>query len=283
VDVTFYGVRGSCPCAGEEYRRFGGNTSAVLVEIDGDPPLILDLGTGAHALGRALRRSACGTTPFRGTALLTHLHYDHILGLPFFPPLAEPGTLLEIHGPRQGIEPLAATLRRAVQPPFFPVHLAELHGDVIFHDLGSEDFAVGSAKVRSRPVPHPGATLGYRIEAPGAVLAYVPDHQAAPDRQWVDPAVLELCDGADLVIHDAQYSEDELDRHPDWGHSSVDYAVRVAAASGARRLALFHHDPSHADRDVDALVAHAGALPAADRLDEVYAASEGTTVVVGSG
>lgn len=281
--VTFFGVRGSCPCAGEEYRRFGGNTSCVLVEIGDDPPLILDLGTGAHALGRTLRRSGARTTPFRGTVLLTHLHYDHILGLPFFPPLAEPGTLLEIYGPRQGDEPVAETLRRAVQPPFFPVHLAELHGDVVFHDVRSEGFAVGSAKVRGRHVPHPGATLGYRIEAPGAVLAYVPDHQASPDRRWVDPEVLELCDGADLVVHDAQYSAAELDGHADWGHSSVDYAVQVASEAGAHRLALFHHDPSHADGDVEDLTTHASGLPEAASLDQVFAASEGTTVEVGGG
>ena len=282
MQVTFYGVRGSCPCSGDRYRRVGGNTSCVLVTIDGDDPLILDLGTGMRALGEAIAPELRAEgRPLRANALLTHLHFDHILGLPFFGPLHDPGAVLHVYGPRQDGSRLEDTLPGAVQPPFFPVHMTDFRGEVRFTDTGDEDFAIGTAKVRARSVPHRGNTLGFRIEADGHVLAYVPDHQAPLDRQVVADGVLELCDGADLVVHDAQYTDEEFVEKSDWGHSTVAYAVRVAAEAGAKRLLLFHHDPARTDRDADRLVRRARRLPEAARLDDISLASEGLTVDLG--
>ena len=260
----------------------GGNTSCVLVSVDGDPPLILDLGTGLRSLGDTLNLELRQEgRPLRANALLSHLHFDHILGLPFFAPLHDPGATLTVYGPRQDGASLQEALHAAVQPPFFPVHMADFRGEVCFHDADDADFALGTAKVRARLVPHRGSTLGFRIEADGAALAYIPDHQAPLDRRSVPDSVLELCEGADLLIHDAQYTDDEFMAKSDWGHSTVAYAVRVAAESGAKRLLLFHHDPSHADKELDRLVGRARKLSDADLLEEVAVATEGVTVTLG--
>lgn len=282
MEVTFYGVRGSCPCAGDGYRRYGGNTSCVLVANEGDDPLILDLGTGLRSLGDTLEQQMRAEgRPLTATALLTHLHFDHILGLPFFSPLHDPGAVLTVYGPRQDGGRLQDTLPNAVQPPFFPVELTEFRGEVCFHDTWNEDFAVGSAKVLARSISHPGNTLGFRIEIEGKVLAYVPDHQAPVDRRGVSEGVLELCHHADLLIHDAQYTDEEFVEKPDWGHSTVAYAVHVAAQAEARELVLFHHDPARTDREIDRLVAHARRLPDAGSLHAISAAREGTSVDLG--
>ena len=282
MQVSFYGVRGSCPCAGDRYRRVGGNTSCVLVSIEGDPPLILDLGTGLRALGDVMGRELRAEgRPLAANALLTHLHFDHILGLPFFAPLHDPGAVLTVYGPRQDEGSLQDTLPEAVQPPFFPVHMADFRGEVRFVDTADEDFAIGAAKVRARSVPHRGNTLGYRVEADGRAIAYIPDHQAPLDRRSVPDGVLELCEGVDLLIHDAQYTDDEFMDKSEWGHSTVAYAVRVAAESGVRRLMLFHHDPAHTDRDVERLVGRARRLQDSKRVNDVSVASEGLTVDLG--
>ena len=282
MQLTFFGVRGSCPCAGERYRRVGGNTSCALVEIDGNPPLILDLGTGARALGDHLEPALRATgRPLEAAALLPHLHFDHILGLPFFGPLHDPGAVLDVFGPRQD-QSLEETLHAAVQPPFFPVHMAEFRGEVRFHDVGDEDFVVASAKVTARQVPHRGTTLGFRVEADGSSLVYLPDHQAPLDRRVIAEPALELCRDAEVLVHDAQYTEEEFVGKSDWGHSTVAYAVRVAAEAGVGRLVLFHHDPAHTDRELERLLGRARRLPDARRISDISLAREGTTVELGS-
>jgi phosphoribosyl 1,2-cyclic phosphodiesterase len=279
VEVTFYGVRGSCPCAGARYRHVGGNTSCVLLTTDGDQPLVLDMGTGFRHLGEVLsRRTRATGAPLEATALLTHLHYDHILGLPFFAPLGDPGSVLNVFGPGQEGARLCDTLTMAVQPPFFPVEMSDFRGEVHFHDLGEEDFAIGAAKVRARAIRHLGPTLGFRVEADGRSLAYIPDHQAPLDRRSVPEGVLELCDGVDLLLHDGQYTDDEFVGKSHWGHSTPAFAVRVAAEAGARRLMMVHHDPAHTDKDIEEMVRSARKLPDARRLDEVSAAHEGGVV-----
>lgn len=284
MKVTLFGVRGSCPCAGDRYRKVGGNTSCVLVTVEGEPPLVLDLGTGLRPLGDVLApqlRKEGG--PLRANALLSHLHLDHILGLPFFAPLQDPGACMTVHGPAQNGASLEETLAGAVKPPFFPVHMAEIGGKLVLEDLDGGDFSVGALRVSARPVPHPGRTLGFRIEAGGRSVAYVPDHQAPLDRRQVPDGVRELCERVDLVLHDAQYTEEEFASKADWGHSTAAYAVRVAASAGARRLLLFHHDPSRSDRQVGVLLRRARRLPDAAALEDVSAATEGTTIDLGEG
>ena len=279
--MTFYGVRGSCPCAGEHYVRYGGNTACVTVEIGDEPPIVLDLGTGLRPLGHALEERYGLGHPVEVSAFLTHLHWDHIIGLPFCTPLLREGGRMDVYGPPQDGGSLHDIFDRVVKPPFFPVEVKELQGKIEFHEVTDEVLAVGSAKVMVRQVPHVGTTLGFRIEAGDSSVAFVSDHQAPDNRAEVDSAVLELCDRADLVIHDAQYTEEEYRAKATWGHSTVAYAVHVAAEAGARRLALFHHDPRHSDDDIDGLLAQARATDDARRLDEVLAAREGLVIDLG--
>ncbi|MFC0082824.1 MBL fold metallo-hydrolase [Aciditerrimonas ferrireducens] len=283
--VTFYGVRGSCPCSSEGHRRYGGNTACVAVELGpGEPTLILDLGTGLRPLGLELAdRVGASEADRRFVALLSHLHWDHLIGLPFFEPILQIGGHLDVYGPAQEEGTIQEVVDAVVKPPFFPVQVGELKGAVAFHDLAEGTLQIGGARVLARWVPHSGRTLGFRVEADGATLAYLSDHQQPEDDRVVDPGVLALCDGADLVIHDAQYTAGELRAKADWGHSTPAYAVHVAAAAGARTLVLFHHDPRHLDEQLDAMWAAAQAEPEAATLARVLSAQEGMVLEVQPG
>jgi phosphoribosyl 1,2-cyclic phosphodiesterase len=283
VEVTFFGTRGSCPCSGQDYQRYGGNTPSVLVRT-GDQLIVLDLGTGLRALGAHVSSDhPAGGPPVKATALLTHLHFDHIIGLPFFGPLRHHDSVFDVYGPRQPEGTLDDALREIVRPPFFPVRLDALLAALRFHDLDDGDhLAIGDAKVRARRIRHPGATLGYRIEADGQSMVYIPDHQQASGDEPDDDGALELCEGADLLVHDAQYTDFELVHKRKWGHSTVDYAVALAARAGVGQLVLFHHDPSHDDEALDRMLERAVALGRPSGLT-VSSAAEGVTVVPGVG
>lgn len=275
--VTFNGVRGSCPCACDENQRYGGNTASVVLEVEGSSPLLLDLGTGLRRFG--LTQALDGS--FSGTALVTHIHWDHVQGLPFFPPIHFEGSQLDIFGPHQEEGSFADVFGGLMRRPYFPIEASELEGSVRFHDVTSEAVAIGDAKVLVRPVPHKGPTVGYRIDWDGVSVAYISDHQAPLDLEGVEDEVLELADGVDLLIHDAQYTRDEWPKKGEWGHCTVDYAVRVAARASAKRLLLFHHDPSHCDDLMDRLLDEAREQGAASGVGQVDAAYEGMQIQLG--
>jgi phosphoribosyl 1,2-cyclic phosphodiesterase len=280
VNVTFWGVRGSTPCSCDANRRYGGNTACVSLEVPGEEPIVLDLGTGLRLWGETQPQDGS----FRAAALVTHLHWDHVQGLPFFVPALKAGSRFDIYGPSDHGMSLAEAFDEFMRPPFFPVRVRDLLGEIVFHDLGEDDLAIGNAKVRARLVPHTGATNGYRIDWDGVSVAYISDHQSPAsddgdgEGDSIAESVLELCDGVDLLIHDAQYWPDEWTGKRDWGHCTGDYAARVARASGAHRLALFHHDPAHDDAEVDRMLGHVGAIA---QVDEVIAAAEGLTIALG--
>jgi phosphoribosyl 1,2-cyclic phosphodiesterase len=276
LKVTFYGVRGSCPCPSDANRRYGGNTACVTLEVPGEVPIIFDLGTGLRLL--AATQPHDGT--FRASALVTHIHWDHVQGLPFFPPVDRTGAELDVYGPAQEGGRLHDVFGGFMRPPYFPVHFSELRGRIRFHDVVDDDLAIGSAKVKVRPVPHCGPTVGYRVDWDGRSVAYVSDHQAPLGLDSVVESVLELCDGVDVLIHDAQFTRSEFEEKSHWGHCTIDYAVRVARESGARRLVLFHHDPAHSDQTLDRLLDEARDLPDAAGVDEVLAAAEGLEITL---
>lgn len=275
VNVTFWGVRGSTPCSSEANKRYGGNTACVSVEAADHDPIVFDLGTGLRFFGESIPVDRI----FRGLALVTHLHWDHVQGLPFFVPIHRAGASLTVCG-RSEEGTLRGAFEQFMRPPFFPVRPADLFGDIDFHDMVRTDFEWGRARVSVRDVPHTGHTNGYRVEIDGLSIAYVSDHQEPVGDLTIADSVLELCDGADLVIHDAQYEPHEFAMKSDWGHCTVAYAVRVAAEAGAKRLALFHHDPSHGDDVVDRLLAEARELAVGSSVVEVLAAAEGLTLAL---
>ena len=259
--ATVWGCRGSLASPGAETVAFGGNTSCIQLELADGTPVVLDAGTGIRLLGLELAR-----LPRRPIhVVLTHLHLDHLEGLGFFVPLWEPGVEIHLWGPASPVDTLQERIAKYLSPPLFPVQLAEVPSNLIFHDLPDEDFALGSARVRAEPVSHRGPTVGLRIEEDGQTLAYIPDHEpylgAGPD--GIDPEWLSgysIAEGVNVLMHDSQYFEHEYPNHVGWGHSSVSHAVAFAQASGVEKLVLFHHDPLHSDDQLRALENRARAL-----------------------
>lgn len=270
LTVNFHGVRGSTPSPCLPNERYGGNTACVSIRHDQGEPILFDLGTGLRNLGRDWPSGE----PFCGHALVTHLHWDHIQGLPFFEPVLRPGGRLDVHGPVIDGVGIGEAFARFMCRPFFPVTVGELAGTIRFHDVDEGTFDLDGAQVTAAVVPHTGRAFGYRVDLGGVSIAYVPDHQqpGIGDHSVV-PGVIELCRDVDLLIHDAQYDTEQFRAKADWGHCTVEYAVAVALESGARRLALFHHDPSHDDARLDELLTQARRqVPATAELDVVLAA-----------
>ena len=257
MKVSICGVRGSVPITGPDFMRAGGDTSCVAISPDGEPPtLILDAGTGVRRVTELLEGA-----PFRGALVLTHLHWDHVQGLPFFlagdRPDAEVALLLPDQGP-----PAIDVLSRVMSPPFFPILPDDLRGGWSFDGYDEGARRVDGFEVLAAEVPHGGGrTMGLRVSDGRASVAYIPDHgpqELGPGDDGLGPlhdAVVELVAGADLLIHDAQYTAAELPAHAHFGHAAADYAVELAARCGVPRVLLFHHDPCRTDDQLDAIVA----------------------------
>ena len=254
MKVTLWGTRGSLASPGPETARYGGNTSCVEVRGKDGTVLILDAGTGLRGLGLSLPKSLR-----RVNLLLTHLHMDHIQGLGFFGPLRNPEMEVHIWGPASTTLDLRSRLTRYLSPPLFPVHLRDLTSDLFFHEVPQNDFDIGEFHISTALVCHPDPTVGYRIQSPDAVITYLPDHEPAlgakkfplsPD--WTSG--YELAAGSDLLIHDAQYTEDEYQTRVGWGHSSLTQAFEFAELAGVRTFIPFHHDPSHTDDILDDII-----------------------------
>ena len=287
--VRFWGTRGSIAKPGPDTVRYGGNTSCVEVRAEDGTLIVLDCGTGAHALGQSL---LAGPQPVRGHLLITHTHWDHIQGFPFFMPLFVPGNEWDVYAPTGLGRRLEDTLAGQMEYAYFPVTLDQLGATIRYHEIVEGAFDVGSVRVVARYLNHPALALGYRLEAGGVSIVYATDHEphatpaaggpaagAHPPAHLEDQRHREFIAGADLVIHDAQYSLAEYGEKVGWGHCPAEYVVDAALAAGVRRLALFHHDPLRDDDGLDRLVAQSRerAVTAARPLD-VFGAAEGALI-----
>ena len=254
MKVTLRGTRGSLAVPGATTMHYGGNTSCVEVRGDDGTLLILDAGTGIRALGMEVESDLR-----RVDILLSHLHMDHIQGLGFFGPLFWPKLEVHLWGPPSTTLDLHARLSRYLSPPLFPVRLRDLPCDLTLHDVVAlGGFSVGGFRVEAELVCHPGPTVGYRITGDGATLCYIPDHEPAlgaenfcDEPNWLSG--YDLAQGADLLIHDSQYTPEQYANFVGWGHSSIEDALAFATAAKVRHFVAFHHDPSHTDAILETL------------------------------
>jgi phosphoribosyl 1,2-cyclic phosphodiesterase len=278
--VRVWGCRGSIAAPGPDTVKYGGNTSCVEVQLRSGHVLVLDAGTGMRALGVAMQHQH----PPEIHVLLTHLHLDHLQGLGFFRPLFQPGRRVHLWGPKSPVQNLAQRISIYLSPPLFPVQLDDVGAHLTFHDAPETAVTIGSATVRAALVTHQGPTLGYRIEEDGRSLVYLPDHEPGlgttlkiQPNSWMSG--YDIARGADVLLHDAQYLDEEYPNHVGWGHSSIGDALEFASKSDVGRVVLFHHDPYHTDAELEALLdeAHA-AWPGS--TDRVALASEGMTIMV---
>src|SRR5215468_10818157 len=283
MQVRFFGTRGSIATPGPLTLRYGGNTSCVDIRSDSGTLIILDMGTGAAVLGRELMARG---GPLRGHILISHTHWDHIQGIPFFRPLFEAGQEWDIYAPRGFGQTLRDTLAGQMQYTYFPVGLEQLGATIRYHELVEGRLRIDDIEVTSRYLNHPALTLGYRLEADGVAMVYACDHEphsrslAAGEGDIIgeDRRHAEFLAGADLVVHDAQYLAREYPLKVGWGHSTIEYAVAVAKAAGVGQLALTHHDPLRDDASIDELIQSVRDKQAADGGPYVFAAAEGQVV-----
>ena len=278
--LRFRGVRGSIPAASPENMRYGGNTSCLEIRFE-DQLLILDAGTGIRLLGDELLQNAPGN-PIEATLLLSHTHWDHIQGLPFFTPGYSPKNRVTIFGAAGHGEQLKRALAAQMTPLHFPVGFEQMRGVGPIRELNSDVTKFGNLVVRTTQLNHPGGCTGFRIESAAGHVAYLPDHEPYRNNgngpgDATQRALIEFVRGVDLLILDTQYTSDEYANRIGWGHGCLPDSVELAIESGARRLILFHHDPSHNDRQIDRMVEVARATAVGTSL-MIEAASEYETL-----
>lgn len=295
--VRFWGTRGSIATPGPSTVRFGGNTLCVDLITDAGQRLIIDCGTGIRLLGMDLMKN--GPKPLKATILLGHTHWDHIQGFPFFAPLFIPGNEFTICAPAGVGASLCDVLAGQMEFTYFPVELSQLPGKIHYRELTEGQHDVDGVRVTAQYLNHPALCLGYRVEADGVAVVYLTDHEPFSETLWradAEPGHLEsilhandrrhaeFMRGADLVIHDAQYTPEEYLAKKNWGHSTYVYAIELAAAAGVKKLALIHHDPLHDDQMVEEIersgITFAATLAAGP---EVFCAYEGHDLAVHPG
>lgn len=272
-EVRFWGVRGSIAGGGQDFGEVGGNTSCVEVRA-GDELIILDAGTGLFRLSETL------VEPVRATFLISHYHWDHIQGFPLFRPGYHPDNRFDVYGPGDSAAAVAEVFDEQMRPPHFPVGLSAMRAQLEFHGVRpGDELALGDVRVKAAALNHPHGCLGYRISLGDLSVVYATDTEHC-ERGGLDPAMLELAQDADLLIYDAQYTDDEYRGvngpcRRGWGHSTATAACAIARAAGVRQLALFHHDPAHRDDRIAEIVREARAL-----FRNTVAAREAMRIVV---
>ncbi len=275
MKIKFWGVRGSIPCPGPETVKYGGNTSCLQV-LGGQEIIILDAGTGLRKLGLEL---SAQKRPLRIHLLLTHTHWDHIQGFPFFTPIYFPGNELFVYGPRALEKSLEEALMAQMQYSYFPVRGVELAARVRFTELGEETFSIGDVEFATKSMNHPIRVLAYRFGHKGHSAVFTGDNEPYYDvlaeraprsdtgvqrrSEFISECnqrVVDFCRKADLLVADAQYTDAEYKTKRGWGHSSVSHVLALARDAGVRALAIFHHEPEYDDRTLDRIEREARAL-----------------------
>ncbi len=310
LELCFWGTRGSIPVSGPGYLRYGGNTSCVSLTSDSGHLFIFDCGSGARNLGNYLLSpewpvfssshpsaptpNSNNASPLKGYILLSHTHWDHIQGFPFFGPVFGPGHQFNIIGSSNYSETLAAILAGQMEQRYFPVSFYSLPARLEFYSIGEkhDELTLDGVKITTLQLNHPLPSLAYRLDLGAKTLVYATDHEPLklPNPQpgvllgddVIDRRLVELATGADILIHDAQYSATELVQKVGWGHSSVEVAVDMAVRAGVKQLILFHHDPNHDDDTIDGLVvaARQRAISLGDSKLEILAASDGLSLAL---
>jgi phosphoribosyl 1,2-cyclic phosphodiesterase len=283
--VRFWGTRGSVPTPGPTTVRYGGNTACVEARTNADTFFIFDSGTGIRELGLHLAREG---GPVSAHLMLGHTHWDHISGFPFFSPVFVPGNKLTIYGARDLDRSLRDVLAGQMHYTYFPVPLGDLRADIEFSELEEGKIQLDDAVVHTHYLNHTAVCMGYRVEADGASLAYITDHEPyglvedGLRRGFVhggDRRLIQFVRDVDLLIQDAQYTPAEYAARRGWGHGSTDYVTDIAVEAGVRRLALFHHEPTHDDDELDRMVESARMRAREAGSDvEIFAAAEGQTL-----
>jgi phosphoribosyl 1,2-cyclic phosphodiesterase len=303
--VRFWGVRGSIPVPGRTTNKYGGNTSCVEVRPNGVAPIIIDAGTGIRKLGKSLMDGALGEGKGKVSILISHTHWDHVQGLPFFSPLYRAGNHIDIFA-RQRDTHLEAVFSQQHHAPYFPVPLSAMHADMHFHELlEGATFQIGKAKVSCTRLNHPWVAIAYRVDADRASVVYCSDTAPFTDlllgREFVEvpklgtlpppvreelasmrAGVVALARNADLLIYDTQFTPAEYQVRPHWGHSRPDDAIAIAREAKVKRLCLFHHAPLRSDDENDAILAqYKQTIADANDRFELASAYEGLAIELG--
>lgn len=269
--LRFWGVRGSTPTPTRENLRYGGNTPCLELRTRAGHLFIFDCGTGLRQLGRSLA-AEFGSRPIRARIFLTHYHWDHIQGIPFFVPLYNPRNIFDFYGYRFPGASMRKALQGQMTQPYFPVDMSVMRATRHFVEIAEHVRTYRDLRIRTRWLNHPQGCLGFRLESHGKVIVYATDNE--PGDAQGDKNVRELAQDADIFIYDAQYTPDEYrTMYIGWGHSTWEEGVKIAREAGVKRLILFHHDPGHSDRIVEGIQ-----RTARRRMRNVVAAREGMTI-----
>jgi phosphoribosyl 1,2-cyclic phosphodiesterase len=303
MKVRFWGVRGSIPVPGKATNRYGGNTSCVEVRPKGAAPIIIDAGTGIRRLGKSLMEEAFRDGTGKAAILISHTHWDHVQGLPFFSPLYRAGNQVDIFA-RQRDTHLQAVFSQQHDSPYFPVPLSAMRADMHFHELiEGARFDIGQARVTCARLNHPYVAIAYRVEVDRAAVVYCSDTAPfsdillgrdfvpTPDMPTLPPeaiaelasmraGVVALAKNADLLIYDTQFTPEEYESRPHWGHSRPDDAIEIAREANVKQLCLFHHAPMRSDDDNDAILTRYRKAITGEKLSLV-SAYEGLEIPLG--